>query len=52
MEFTSSGRAGPPRARALSLATAWLVVTMAGGVDTLGPALQTTWRTVQALVPG
>lgn len=37
---------------ALMLAAAWLVVTMAGGVDVIGPALGTTWRTVQALVPG
>lgn len=37
---------------ALTLAAAWLVVTMAGGVDIVGPALRTTWRTVQSLVPG
>lgn len=37
---------------ALMLAAAWLVVTMAGGVDVIGPALGTTWRTVQSLVPG
>ena len=37
---------------ALTLAAAWLVVTMAGGVDVLGPALRTTWHTVQLVVPG
>lgn len=37
---------------ALTVAAAWLVVTMAGGVDVIGPALGTTWRTVQSLVPG
>lgn len=37
---------------ALTLAAAWLVVTMAGGVDVIGPALTTTWGTLRALVPG
>jgi len=36
---------------ALTLAAAWLVVTLAGGVDVIGPALQATWRTVRAVVP-
>lgn len=37
---------------ALMLAAAWLVVTMAGGVDVIGPALRTSWWTVRSLVPG
>jgi membrane-bound metal-dependent hydrolase YbcI (DUF457 family) len=37
---------------ALMLAAAWLVVTVAGGVDVIGPALRTSWWTVRSLVPG